>query len=80
MIEAVRPLEETDPVLAEHFQLIVAGSHPTIERIHVSDDVYVKLKKAPPMKAQGKVGRNDPCPWCAAEGITVKYKKCKKHH
>jgi len=72
MIEAVRPLEETDPVLAEHFQLIVAGSHPTIERIHVSDDVYVKLKKAPPIQVQSKVGRNDPCP-C---GSSRKYKKC----
>ena len=25
------------------------------------------------------IGRNDPCPLCIAEGINIKYKKCKKH-
>jgi peptide deformylase len=26
-----------------------------------------------------KTGRNDPCPECLKEGITIKYKKCSKH-
>jgi hypothetical protein len=26
------------------------------------------------------VGRNDPCPGCAIEGITIKFKKCHKHN
>ena len=76
MIEAVRPLEEIDPELGKELQLIVNKKHPTVQRLYVGDDVYIVPK---PMKAQAKVGRNDPCPWCAAEGITIKYKKCKRH-
>jgi len=30
-------------------------------------------------KSKNKVGRNEPCPECLKEGITIKFKKCKKH-
>ena len=69
MIEPVRPLEETDPELAAELIEIANGRHPTIQRLYVGDDVYIVPK---PMKAQAKVGRNDPC-IC---GSGKKFKKC----
>ena len=72
MIEPVRPLEETDPELAEELQLIANGRHPTVQALR-GEHILPKLVKLE------KVGRNDPCPWCAAEGIQIKLKKCKRH-
>jgi uncharacterized protein YecA (UPF0149 family) len=66
MIEPVRPLEETDPDLAAEIKLISNGSHPTVKAIH-GDYIIPK-----PIKAEAKVGRNDPCP-C---GSSKKFKKC----
>ena len=73
MTETIRPLEETDPALAEQFRLIANGKHPTVKAIiDYKGQTHIIPKKI-------KVGRNDPCPWCANEGIHIKYKKCKRH-
>ena len=57
MTEDVRPLEETDPDLAEELQLIANGRHPTVQAI-LGEHVIPKATTAP----TPKTGRNDPCP------------------
>jgi uncharacterized protein YecA (UPF0149 family) len=68
------PLEQTDAALAEQFQLIASGQHPTIRSIGVERDCIrtvmhdgtVKIKKV------ALPGRNEPC----SCGSGKKYKKC----
>ena len=36
-------------------------------------------KHEPFVRTETKINRNDPCPHCLAEGITIKFKKCSKH-
>ena len=69
MSEDVRPMEEIDPELAEHFKQIAAGNHPQVQTLHLSEnEVLIGVKPS----TVEKVGRNDPCP-C---GSGKKYKKC----
>lgn len=73
-MNAVLPLEETDPLLAEHLRKIANREHPVVRGIEMSwhtrqyhlwdGRVEVRTSKPP--------GRNDACP-C---GSGVKYKKC----
>jgi peptide deformylase len=43
------------------------------------DGILWKDRVVQPVRVEQKVGRNEPCPECLAEGITIKYKKCRKH-
>ena len=59
------PLEQSDPVLAEHLRKIANGVHPFVQTVACGRGrVYINRKPNP--------GRNDPCP-C---GSGKKYKKC----
>jgi uncharacterized protein YchJ len=73
-MDAILPLEQEHPELAEHIRLIANGEHPAVVSFSASwrrreyrlkDGRRVASNTKPP-------GRNDNCP-C---GSGVKYKKC----
>ena len=76
------PLELVDPWLGEQIRLISNHKHPTIKSLRLrgdtEEDVRVSIK--PVEYVAEKIGRNDPCPWCAEEGIQIKFKKCSIHN
>lgn len=76
MIDAPLPLEQTDPVLAEHFRLIANGLHPAVKTV-VAEGRNTHIRKNDGKWIHRKVtiqkiGRNEPCP-C---GSGLKYKRC----
>jgi hypothetical protein len=46
---------------------------------HAHDQFRSSLEYGTLRKKEPKVGRNDPCPGCLAEGVTIKYKRCQRH-
>lgn len=82
----VIPLEEQEDgkEIAEFFKAIVNGKKPFgVKSISIGkcndiyEDIYIKTDTI--VKAV-VIGRNDPCPYCLKNGVTVKFKKCKIHN
>lgn len=83
-----RPLEQTDPELAEHFRLIANGIHPVIDALSIGarnivisckngDRIFATVHGVITIDKDGRrtakmLDRNDPC-GC---GSGRKYKKC----
>jgi uncharacterized protein YecA (UPF0149 family) len=68
VIEAVKPIEETDPEFARLVLKVVNGEiKAKVQDNKVYRRVGIKLEEV-----SGDIGRNDPCP-C---GSGKKYKKC----
>jgi uncharacterized protein YchJ len=74
MIDAPPPLEQTDPVLAEHFRLIANGEHPAVKTVAVEGrNILIRKKDGTWLRRRmTEPGRNDPC----SCGSGKKYKKC----
>jgi len=66
------PLEQTDPVLAEHIRLIANRIHPTIMRLSMTQETVTIYRHNGNVKTLRLLERNDPCP-C---GSGKKWKKC----
>ena len=71
------PLEQVDPVLAEHLRLIVDGKHPAVKTVvHEGENIHLKKHDGTwlhrRIKPRKLPGRNEPC-FC---GSGKKFKKC----
>lgn len=66
------PLEETDPVLAEHIRQVANGEHPAVKTIIVDGNAIQILEKVGRPRPRKLPGRNEPC-YC---GSGKKFKKC----
>jgi hypothetical protein len=76
--------QEDGKEIAEFFKAIVNGKKPFgIKSISIGkcdgiyEDIYVKTDT---IIKTVVIGRNDPCPYCLKNGVTVKFKKCKIHN
>lgn len=66
------PLEQTDPVIAEHLRLIANRIHPMIRRLSITQESITIDQHNGVLKILRLLERNDPCP-C---GSGKKWKKC----
>ena len=71
------PIELDDPWLGEQLQLICSGKHEVIKALRFRNQ---DVEFIPKPITVAKVGRNDPCPYCAEEGVKIKFKKCSVHN
>ena len=83
MIDAIgneiTPIEEIEPEIAEFFRRIANKEKPFgVKSLSFTNDGDVSIK-TDTIKVE-KIGRNDPCPYCAKNGISIKWKKCKIHN
>ena len=70
--ENPKPVEETDPIFAEHMRKIANGEHPAVKAINMGvghAEVYMNDRS---IRRYQFVGRNDPC----SCGSGIKYKNC----
>lgn len=81
----VKALEETNPelhaMLVEHCNKF--ATHILNYKLNppCSIDEPPKHDRHDPfVRTEAKINRNDPCPHCLAEGITIKFKKCQLHY
>lgn len=78
----VKALEETNPelhaLLVEHCNKF--ETHIMEYKINPPCSIDEPPKHDPFVRTEAKINRNDPCPHCLAEGITIKFKKCQSHY
>ena len=68
-------LGDKQTALFEGFEAVVAQH----EIDHMDGIIFLDRIQKPIVNGE-KIGRNDPCPFCAEHGKAVKFKKCKEHY
>ena len=80
-IAQIKTLEETNPelhaLLVEHCNKF--ETHIMEYKLNPPCFIDEPPKHDPFVRTEAKINRNDPCPHCLAEGITIKFKKCSMH-
>jgi len=80
----VERLEESDPELAEFIGSWCKGkSEGRKLKIDINGDMFIRKRFHRNWEVIGQqknIGRNDPCPYCLENGVTIKWKKCKVHN
>jgi len=82
MKEVIKPIEKVDPVFAALVNGIANGQAPYgINAMSIDNKVATFLFTDGRIEVQRfEVGRNDKCPFCLEQGLSVKWKRCWTHN